>query len=310
MPPFRRRRPLRGSLETREGRLGLLFVAPALVFLIALAIYPVLYAGWKSLYQTNLFNPSASTYYGLGNYRDLWNDDFFLHSIELTVIFAICVVVIELALGIGLALLLDQKMKGINLLRTLIVLPVFISPVGMGLTWRFMMDPAAGVMNWILHGVGLPGSLWLSSQRMALPSIMIADISAVDALRRHHRPCRDPKHLTGEWIEAARLDNVRGLRYLRKILIPLLAPVLVIVALIRLVDSIRLFDLTYVMTGGGPGSSTLVASVNDYSIFRAGNFGQTAALGFVILLLVDVLVVIFLQVLARQNRRVRRAGGA
>ncbi len=309
MPPFRRRRPLRGSLETREGRLGFLFVAPALVFLIALAIYPVLYAGWKSLYQTNLFNPSASTYYGLGNYRDLWNDDFFLHSIKLTVIFAICVVVIELALGIGLALLLDQRMKGINLLRTLIVLPVFISPVGMGLTWRFMMDPAAGVLNWILHGVGLPGSLWLSSQRMALPSIMIADIwqwtpfVAIIVLA-------GIQSISPEIIEAARLDNVRGLRYLRKILIPLLAPVLVIVALIRLVDSIRLFDLTYVMTGGGPGSSTLVASVNDYSIFRAGNFGQTAALGFVILLLVDVLVVIFLQVLARQNRRVRRAGGA
>ena len=166
---------MRGSLEQREARLGLLLVAPTIVYLVALAIYPLIYAGWKSLYQTNIFHPSASEFYGLGNYRDLVHDEYFA-GIELTIIFSVSVVLIELVLGLALAMLLDQRMKGIGILRTLIVLPVFVSPVGMGLTWRLMMDPASGILNWLLNSVGLPGSLWLSSSTMALPSIMLADI--------------------------------------------------------------------------------------------------------------------------------------
>jgi len=305
-PQLRRYRPLRGSLERNESRLGLLFVAPVLVYLIVLAVYPLFYAGWKSLYLTNIFHPSASAYYGVGNYKDLWHDPFFANAIKLTVIWAVSVVAIEIVLGVALALLLDRKMRGVGILRTLIVLPVFVSPVGMGLTWRFIMDPAAGVLNWLLHGVGLGGSLWLSSSRTALPSIMVADVwqwtpfVAVIVLA-------GVQSISTEIVEAARLDNVKGLQYFRRIVLPLIWPVLVIVLLLRLVDSIRIFDLVWVMTGGGPGSSTLLAGVDDYSIFQSGNFGQTAALGFVILLLVDVLVLIFLRVLSRQNKRVEQA---
>jgi multiple sugar transport system permease protein len=303
--PPRRYRSIRGSLETREGRLGLLFVAPVLVYLIALGVYPLLYAGWKSLYQINIFHPSASTYYGLGNYRDLWHDEFFAKSITLTIIWAVSVVAIEVVLGITLALLLDRKMTGVGLLRTLIVLPVFVSPIGMGLTWRFIMDPVTGLLNWLLHDLGLSGSLWLSSPHSALPAVMIADVwqwtpfVAIIVLAAI-------QSISPEIVEAARLDDVKGLRYLRRILLPLIWPVLVIVILLRLVDSIRIFDLVWIMTGGGPGSATLLAGVNDYSIFQSGNFGETAALGFVILLMVDILVVAFLRVLAGQNKRLRQ----
>lgn len=302
----RRYRGPRGSLERREARLGLLFVAPALIYLVALSLYPLFYAGWKSLYQTNLFNPDAATFYGLGNYQDLWNDGYFLDSMKLTVIFAVCVMAIEMVLGVGLALLLDQRMRGIGVLRTLIVLPVFVSPIGMGLTWRFIMDPATGLLNWILASLGLPTSLWLSSTSMALPSIAMADVwqwtpfVAIIVLA-------GIQSISPEITEAARLDNVRGWRYVWRIMLPLLAPVLVIVALIRLVDLVRIFDLVNVMTGGGPGSSTLVASQNDYSLFQSGNFGQTAALGFIILLLVNALVIVFLRLLARQERQAARA---
>lgn len=301
-----RRSSMLGSLERREARLGLLFVAPVLAYLIALGVYPLVYAGWKSLYQVNIFHPSVSTYYGLGNYRDLWHDQFFGKSIEITIIWAASVVAIEVVLGIGLAILLDRNMPASGLWRTLIVLPVFVSPVGMGLTWRFIMDPVTGLLNWVLHSIGLPGSLWLSSTHSALLSVMMADVwqwtpfVAIIVLAAI-------QSISPEITEAARLDNVGGLRYFNKIVLPLIWPVLVIVILLRLVDSIRIFDLVWVMTGGGPGSSTLVAGVNDYSLFQSGNFGQTAALGFVILILVDLLVIVFLRVLSKQSRRVRQA---
>jgi len=111
-----------------------------------------------------------------------------------------------------------------------------------------------------------------------------------------------------EIIEAARLDRVTGVRLVRTMVLPLMWPVVIVVALIR-VDSVRIFDLVYVMTRGGPGSSTLVASVYDYTIFQSGRIGRMAALGFIIVIFINFLAIAFLYLLARAERpsRVREA---
>ena len=112
--------------------------------------------------------------------------------------------------------------------------------------------------------------------------------------------------ISPEIVEAARLDRIRGIKYYVKIVLPLIRPVIMVVILIRLVDEIRMFDLNYIMTEGGPGSSTLLASTYDYTIFKHGHLGLMAAYGFLILILINGVVGIFLNTLYRSEKAARQ----
>ncbi|MDE0048761.1 MAG: sugar ABC transporter permease, partial [Rhodospirillales bacterium] len=239
------------------------------------------------------------------NYNDLFDDRRFWNSIELTVIWSVTVVSIQMVLGFFLAVLLDRKMKGAGLLRTLIIIPVFISPIAMGLTWRFIFEPVSGLANWILNtGFGLEKWTWLSHKDTALATLMFVDcwqwtpFIALILLA-------GMQSISPEITEAARLDRVRGVTYYWRIVIPLIRPVIMVVILIRLVDSIRIFDLNFIMTKGGPGSSTLLASVYDYTIFEQGHLGLMAAYGFLILILINIVVLAFLNTLYRTEKAAR-----
>ena len=288
---------------TRAGRSGWLFVLPTIVVLVLLGLYPMLNAIWESVRIDNLFNPSAARFTGLSNYTELLGDSTFRKSLLLTAIWTGAVVTSELVIGFGLALLLQRRMRGIGILRTLIVIPVFVSPVAMGLVWRFIFEPTAGLANWLLHLVHLPASLWLSSTQTSLASVMVADIwqwTPFMALIL----AAGLDSISPEILEAASLDRLRGLTYLTRVLIPLVWPVLMVALFIRLVDAIRVFDLIYIMTRGGPGSSSLVGSVYAFSIFQGGDLGQTAAFGILLLILVNLVVAVFIRYLWRQERRI------
>ena len=253
----------------------------------------------------NLFNPKIGHWIGFRNYETLLGNDVFWKSIRLTVIFSIVVVSIQMAIGFFFALLMDTRMRGIGLLRTLIVIPVFISPIAMGLTWKFMFEPVTGVINYLLESVGLPEGAWHTATSTALGAVMIADIwqwtPFVTLIL-----LAGMQGISPEVVEAARLDRVRGLTYLRRIVVPLIWPVVTVVLLLRLVDSIRIFDLIYIITRGGPGTSTLVASVNDFTYFQAGRLGIMAAYGFLIVIVINIVVIAFLRALYRQERETRR----
>ena len=297
--------PRRRAARLSEGRVALLMVLPTLVVLFALAIYPLGWAGVLSFRVENLFNPKIGHWIGFRNYETLLGNDVFWKSIRLTVIFSIVVVSVQMALGFFFALLLDTRMRGIGLLRTLIVIPVFISPIAMGLTWRFMFGPVTGVINYLLESVGLPEGSWHTATNTALGAVMIADIwqwtPFVTLIL-----LAGMQGISPEVVEAARLDRVRGLTYLRRIVVPLIWPVVTVVLLLRLVDSIRIFDLIYIITRGGPGTSTLVASVNDFTYFQAGRLGIMAAYGFLIVIVINIVVIAFLRALYRQERETRR----
>ena len=212
-----------------------------------------------------------------------------------------------MVLGFLLAVLLDRKMRGAGLLRSLIIVPVFISPVAMGLTWRFMFEPVSGLANWILDsGLGLEKYTWLSHKDTALSTLMIVDcwqwtpFVALILLA-------GIQSISTDVTEAARLDRVRGVTYYTRIVLPLIRPVILVVILIRLVDSIRIFDLNFIMTKGGPGSSTLLASTHAHTIFTHGHLGLMAAYGFLILVLINIVVVVFLNTLYRSEKAAREA---
>lgn len=288
-----------------EGRVALFLVLPTLIILIGLAIFPLGWAGALAFRVENLFRPDIGKWVGLRNFKYLLTDDTFWKSIRLTLIWCVCVVSIQMTLGFLFALMLDTRARVVGLLRTLIVIPVFISPIAMGLTWQFMFEPVTGVINYFLELVGLPGGTWHTATDTALMAVMIADIwqwtPFVTLIL-----LAGMQGISPEVVEAARLDRVRGWKYLTNIVIPLIWPVVMVVLLLRLVDSIRIFDLVFVITRGGPGTATLVASVYDFTIFQAGRLGVMAAYGFLILIVINLVVILFLRLLYRQEKEARQ----
>jgi multiple sugar transport system permease protein len=293
-------------LTSRRRRLARFFLAPTLLVLIGLSIFPTVYSAILSFRVEPLYNPNAARFVGWRNYSDLFRDERFWHSIQLTLFWSVVVVGIQMLVGFLLAILLDRKMRGASVLRTLIIVPVFISPIAMGLTWRFIFEPVSGLANWLLTQVGLEKYPWLSSKETALSTLMIVDcwqwtpFVALILLA-------GMQNISPEITEAARLDRIRGVAYYIRIVLPLLRPVIMVVLLIRLVDSIRSFDLNFIMTKGGPGSATLLASTYDYTFFEQGHLGLMAAYGFLILLLINAVVVAFLNTLYRSEKAARLA---
>lgn len=295
-----------GAVGRKQRRVAYLLLAPAVLVLVGLAIFPTVFSATLSFRVEPLYNPNAARFIGWRNYNDLFQDARFWNSIRLTLLWAVIVVSIQLVLGFFLAILLDRKMRGAGLLRTLIIVPVFISPIAMGLTWRFIFEPVSGLANWLIAGVGLEKYPWLSSTETALSTLMIIDcwqwtpFVALILLA-------GMQSISPDITEAARLDRVRGFAYYTRIVLPLIRPVIMVVLLIRLVDSIRIFDLNFITTKGGPGSATLLASTYDYTIFEQGHLGLMAAYGFLILLLINIIVVIFLNTLYRTEKAARQA---
>jgi multiple sugar transport system permease protein len=293
---------LRGARIDREERAALTMVTPVLVLLIALSIFPLAWSIATSFRVENLFNPARSHWVGFNNYIYLFTiDETFWKSVLLTTIWTVVTVSVELVLGFYIALLIDRASGFVGILRTLIVIPVFVSPVAMALTWRFMFEPISGIINYLLRSTGLPALPWHTRPETSLISVMLVDIwqwTPFVALIL----VAGMQSLPAEVLEAARLDGVKGLRFIRKVLLPLLRPVVLVVLLLRLVDAIRVFDSVFIITRGGPGTSTLLASVSMYTTFLSGRLGVMAAFGFILVVVINVIVALFLRVLYRQER--------
>jgi multiple sugar transport system permease protein len=277
------------------------FLLPTVLLLFAITIYPMLNSLWNSLHYYNLLAPDDRRFVGLGNYGDLLTKDpTFWIVMRITFIYTIGVVAIQFIAGLGMAMLLDRAMRGISLLRTLIIVPILISPVVVGLTWRYMYEPW-GLINYVLGKFGIAPIEWVSSPTYALPSIMVVDIwqwtpfivlvllAGLQSIPR-------------EVVEAAALDGIKGWQYFTRILWPLLRPVALIVLLIRTMDALKVFDTVYMLTRGGPGTATYVASMYNYVLFF-GNYqvGYAAAMSYIILIIVNVFAITLIFTLSERR---------
>ena len=202
-------------------------------------------------------------------------------------------------LGFAIAVLLDRKMRGVNALRTLLMIPVLISPVAMGLTFRYIFAPTYGLLTYLLRLVHIPSPDWTVSVTWALPVVIFADVwqwTPFVALIL----LSGMQSVSTEVTEAAELDGLTEWQKLWRIVLPLIRPVLLVVVLIRLIDSIRMFDLVFVMTRGGPGSTTEVLSLFSYVTgFASGDMGSASAIAWVTVVIVNVLVAVFLRFLSK-----------
>ena len=236
-----------------------LFMAPAAVIMAIALIYPLGYMIWGSFRS---WDPSQTIgeaeFVGLKNYITLWGDPNFRESLSVTLRFAFFVVTFELLIGVGLALLLDRNIRGMSFLRTMFILPMMIAPVVVGLMWRYMYHPTVGTFNRTLESLGLPKVDWLGDH--ALMSVIIADIwqwtpfifiLSLAALQSLPRSA----------LEAARIDGATAWQQIWFIKLPLMMPVLIVTALLRLIDAFKVLEVILVMTEGGPGLSTEILAL-------------------------------------------------
>ena len=267
-----------------------MFMAPAAAIMAVALLYPLGYMIWGSFRD---WSPSQTIgeaeFVGFKNYITLWNDPNFHESLGVTLKFAFFVVSFEMLIGVGLALMLDRDIRGMSLLRTLFILPMMIAPVVVGLMWRYMYHPTVGTFNRLLDSVGLPKIDWLGQH--ALSSIIIADIwqwtpfifiLSLAALQSLPRSA----------LEAARIDGATSWQQIIHIKLPLMMPVLIVTALLRLIDAFKVLEVILVMTEGGPGLSTEILALRiSRTATEFRELGVAAAMSNYLLILLLLLTV-------------------
>lgn len=286
-----------------------MFMAPAGIIMAIALIYPLGYMMYGSLLD---WNPSQSIgeaeFVGLKNYVTLWFDPAFRESLGVTLTFAFFVVVAEMLIGVGLALLLDRNIRGMSVLRTLFILPMMIAPVVVGLMWRYMYHPSIGIFNRFLEKVGLEKVDWLGQN--ALMSVILADIwqwtpfifiLSLAALQS----------LPQSAIEASRIDGATPWQQIVYIKLPMMLPILIVTALLRLIDAFKVLEVILVMTEGGPGLSTEILALRiSRTATEFRELGVAAAMSNYLLMLLMILTVSMFAFTRWQERRANRLAAA
>jgi multiple sugar transport system permease protein len=285
--------------EHHDIRIAYLLLLPSVLYLLVMSVYPMVYSLWLAVRNYLIYRPDLSSFAGLRNFWDLAHDAIFWTSFKVTLEFSTAAVTLEFFLGLAIAVLLDRQMRGIGTLRTLFVIPVLVSPVAMGLTFRYLYQPSYGLINYLLQHVGLPRLDWIVSTAWALPAAVLVDVWQWTPFMMLIL-LAGMQSVSVDITEAAELDGLNRWQKLRRIILPLIRPVLLVVLLIRLIDSIRGFDLIYILTRGGPSTATFILSINSYiKGFTEGDMGSASAIAWITVILVNILAIIFLRLLAK-----------
>ncbi len=259
-------------------------LGPAAIVLLLLTIYPILNLLFMSV-STIRFEQAREvwTFTPMQNFQSLIGDEIFRIALWNTVVFAFVSVIIETVLGLALAILVASVTAFKGLMRTVLIIPVLMPPVAIGSMWKLMYSHDFGVFNQFLTTLGISPVNWTGSTSLALISVIIVDVwhwtpfvflilfAAVEGL---------PK----EVIEAARVDGARNWDIVFKIVIPLLKPAIVVAMLFRTILAFKVFDQIFLLTSGGPGTSTEVVSLHLYKVFFMQNeLGYGAMLSLAII---------------------------
>jgi multiple sugar transport system permease protein len=256
-----------------------LMLFPAVVLLVGLVVLPTLYLFQLGLSRLEVSESTDAVFIGLGNFVHMFTDDpEFLPAIGRSVFFVIVAVPVEFLLGLTMALLMDRRLRGLGILRTLMVMPMAMTPIVAGMTWLILYNPTHGAINYLLSVVGINGPDWTSDPVLALPSIMIVDIwqwTPFMFLVLSAALLTVPQDL----LDAARVDGASRWQEFRAVSLPHIRRVGLIAALILLIDSLKTFDSIYALTKGGPGTAT--QTLNFYAFlqgFQWFHLGYAAAL--------------------------------
>lgn len=301
--PFRHP-PRRANWRTVRSRASL--ALPAAVIIIPLLVIIIVQGVQLVTHAENLLRPeSADKFVGWDNIVRALGDPTLLGSIRVTLVYVAIAVAIEMVVGVSIALALNGRIPGKGVIRALVLIPMVLTPVVAGLMWRLLLDPTSGFVNWMLDSIGIGSYAFLSEPSTALAAVILVEVwqntPFVVIIVLAGLESLDPSPF-----EAAQLDGASAPRVLRHITLPMLAPVLSIVVLLRVIDAVKTFALVNTMTKGGPGTSTLAISNYVYRLgFETFDIGYATTVGFMVSL--AVLIILFPVATRLMGLRIRKA---
>jgi ABC-type sugar transport system permease subunit len=286
--------------KRRDGRSAVLFLLPFCVLLAVSQYYAIGLMVRNSLYSYTLLDPSAGKFVGLKNYREIVHDHTALQSIEVTLLFAVGIVVTQVPLGLGLAVLLNRRRRSTTFLRAIVFSPVVTSVVVVTTMWTFIFAPVDGLANSVLHAVGIGPLKFVTSSGEVLPSLVVMTLweeigfSMILFLA-------GLQSIPPEYEEAAAVDGAGALHRFWYVVLPLLRRTTALVVVVSTVFALQAFAQAYIMTQGGPNGRSNFLVYNIYTeAFTLGSPGYGAALSVVLLLI--VLIVSLVQIRAIRSR--------
>ena len=277
--------------QIKEWRTGCLFLLPAVLFLVFTSLYPLTYALYLTFFRWDLKISPERFFIGLDNYKYAIGDGQFHSSMWVTLIFVGVTVTAEIVLGMAIALLVTREISYGRVVRSLLLIPMVMTPVVVGILWRILFNPDFGLVNYILSLFGADPTklLWLGDPDLALWAVMITDIW-------EWTPFVVLVFVAGltslplDTFKAARVDGASSWQIFWKISLPLLKPIILVTVILRFLDAFKVVDTVYVMTYGGPGNTTKLLS---FFIYETGlkyfNIGYASTVSWIFIVLMFAL---------------------
>ena len=287
------------TYQKQKRRTGRRFISPTVLVLVMVVALPLAYSFVLSFFRYTFIKPGLNEFAGFENFRFAFENTYFWNSLLVTIKFVVIVVSLEFIVGYAIALLMNRDIKFKMVFYIVLTIPMVMSPVAVALIWKMLLHPDLGIVNYLLERVGLPTPNWFGDTRMALISLVFVDVW-------HQVSFMILMILAGlvslprEPFESATIDGANFLQILRYITTPMLSPVISVAILMRTIIAFRTYDLIYVLTGGGPGTSTDIISYFIYrTTFMGLDLSRAAAISFFLLLIVMLMVI----ALFRQMRK-------
>jgi ABC-type sugar transport system permease subunit len=290
----------RSRFEEREPRLlGAAFIAPAIILLVLIAGFPLVYNVWNSFQHLVLTDPGTQRFVGLDNYARMFKDGQIVQPFFRTALFSIVSVAIEFVLGLSLALVMHREFPGRGLVRAAILIPWAVPTVVSGMLWKNMFDPSAGFVDYLLGALHLPGAqtAWLNGVWTSWTVVLVADawkntpFLAIILLA-------GLQIIPDDLYEQSRIDGAGVIRRFLFVTLPLLQPAILVALIFRTISAFLIFDIIYVITNGGPGSSTETLSFVNWRAFLVNtDFGYGGAVSVMLIVASVLIAVVYMRVL-------------
>lgn len=281
-----------------------LFILPAVLLMVVVLIYPILFSIHTMLHQWNYIQPHIpKSFVGFGNFTRAFNDEVFWISLQNTFTYTILSIVVAFVFGFALALLMNKDFFGKNVIRVVMMLPILIVPVVIALLWRILYNGQFGIIPFLLHELGFlaRGQTPIAMPDYALLSVIVVSIWQVTPFY-FLVLYAGLKSIPIEQYEVAKIDGANKVQEFFSITLPWLKPVIIMVLLITFIDAFKVFDHVYILTGGGPGNQSEVISYyvyrQSFNLFQVG-YGSTIA--FIVLSIECVLTAFFLLLVSKRK---------
>ena len=261
------------------------FTIGAWVLLSLTVLIPIIYGIYISFLDIKLSSFLPAKFVGLSNYLSAFKAPETWATLKITIIMMILGMIIQIPLGMALALVLHRNLKGSKIFSSILITPMLLTPVAVGLTFRFMFDTDLGIVNWVLHFIGVEKINWLGQQTtgilavilvdswQSVPFVMLLLVAALGAI-------------SPQLYEAASIDGATSRQTFWKITLPLITPTLLVVVMIKIMDFLKLFDTLFMLTRGGPGNETTTLGLWTYKTgFIFLEISRAAALGVLIMII-------------------------